>query len=249
MSHERTELEWKYEPSDFFEAPYQCASADFSLVMSEGRALVTLSVPVDPVPEELEKRVKLAVDGVLLVRQVQVHRRYTLVGPNTYQYSAAGKSIAVRPDTAHLLITAGHVDFVMTDPSGKIVRDTRAERIAEHTAFIDSLAPKVPKSFLLRSLLEMYSRAVSDPKKELVHLYDVRDALSKYYGKKELAIKALHIIEGEWNRFGKLANDEPIRQGRHAGKHHQNLRNATEVELADARNLVKKWITSFAETV
>lgn len=95
----------------------------------------------------------------------------------------------------------------------------------------------------------MYSRAVADPKKELVHLYDVRDALSQHYRNGKSARKVLSISRDDWARLGYLANNAPIRQGRHAGEHHENLRNATDAELAEARNVVKQWITAFAYTV
>ena len=41
---------------------------------------------------------------------------------------------------------------------------------------------------------------------------------------------------------------EPILQGRHRG-HHENLRPATQEELAEVRRVVRRWIETFAEQV
>jgi hypothetical protein len=37
MNQDRTELEWNYEPTDFFEAPYQYAEIDFELEIDSGK--------------------------------------------------------------------------------------------------------------------------------------------------------------------------------------------------------------------
>lgn len=47
MERDRTELEWKYEPRDFFEAPYQYAESDFELRIESGRAIAILTTPAD----------------------------------------------------------------------------------------------------------------------------------------------------------------------------------------------------------
>lgn len=47
MDPDRTELEWKYEPRDFFEAPYEYAESDFELRIDSGRAIAILIMPVD----------------------------------------------------------------------------------------------------------------------------------------------------------------------------------------------------------
>jgi hypothetical protein len=61
--------------------------------------------------------------------------------------------------------------------------------------------------------LTSYASAVSDPRNELVHLYDVRDALSTHFRGEQNARAALNIPQSEWRRLGVLANVEPIEQG------------------------------------
>ncbi len=75
---------------------------------------------------------------------------------------------------------------------------------------LDLLAPKVAHSPSLRSVVASYSRSISDPSNELVHLYEVRDALKKHYGGEDAARVALNITEADWKRLGVLANVEPL---------------------------------------
>ena len=140
-------------------------------------------------------------------------------------------------------------DIMLLDSIGKAVRDTKAERIAEDTALLNLIAPKMAHSETLRAMANSYSQAVTDSSNELVHLYEVRDALSKYYGGEHKARDVLNISEAEWDRLGRLANVEPLLQGRHRGKHPASLRPATAAELAEARDVAKRWIIAFARAV
>jgi len=144
---------------------------------------------------------------------------------------------------------SGQVDFLLKDAEGNVVRDSKAERIAEHISLLDELAPKVPHSATLRSLLESYSQSIDDPNNELVHLYEVRDALSHHYGNEQAARNALAISKTEWQRLGILANVEPLKEGRHRGKHSHVKRQATSSELDEARSFVCRWIIAFGQTI
>jgi hypothetical protein len=249
VTPERTEIEWMYEPRDLFEAPYWHSEAEFELLVDGGRALAALNTPTASVPEGLEQRVKVTLDCIFLVRQLQLHRKYTLHGPRTYQHSDGRKNVSIRVGSAAVLVLGGQADVVVKDAAGNVVHDSRAERISRHKALLDSVTPKVGRSPALRSLLESYSRSVSDPDDELVHLYEIRDRLSAHYGGEQFARNALRITKNDWQRLGVLANVEPLAQGRHRGKHRGKQRTATEAELREVRDLVRSWILSFAGTI
>jgi hypothetical protein len=53
----KTELEWPYKPTDFFEAPYHCKTDEYTLVADAGVVLVTLSTPSDPIDAGLQDRI------------------------------------------------------------------------------------------------------------------------------------------------------------------------------------------------
>jgi hypothetical protein len=170
VTHERTVLEWIYDPADLFEAPYQHTGVDFDLLVDAGRAVVTLRVPQDPVSPDVEARVSAAIERVFLVRQLQMRRKYSLDGPMIYQHVENRMSTAFRVRSTAIVFTAGHADFITTDAAENIVRDTRAERIAAHHSDLDSLVPKLGRSITLRSMCESYARSITDPNNALVHL-------------------------------------------------------------------------------
>ena len=249
MTPERTELEWTYEPTNYFEAPYRHSAIEYGLLVEDGHVLATLTTPTAPVSDHLEQRVKAMIDGIFLVRQLQTHRGYTLQGPRTYQHSAGRKDVSIRLGGVAALALAGQLDVVVRNAAGEITLDSRSDRIEADKALLDGIAPKVVHSQLLRSLLDSYSRSIADLDNELVHLYEVRDSLSTHFGGEQQARDTLQIAKAEWQRLGVLANVEPLAQGRHRGKHPGNKRIATTAELEDARALVRGWILSFASTI
>jgi hypothetical protein len=246
VTPERTELEWTYQPTDFFETPYRHADSKYHLLVDGGKAIATLGVAQDPVMPQLEERIQTFLTTVFIVRQLQVHRRYDLRGPVVYQHAADRKNVAIRVECAAVLTVADQVDIVVRDAAGNIVRDTKTERIAQHTAILDSVAAKATQSPTLQSLLASFTRSVTDPENELVHVYEIRDALSQHYGSEQTAQEALDISKTEWKRIGSLANVEPLEQGRHRGKHPSGRRLASVAELEEAREIVRRWILAFA---
>lgn len=79
----------------------------------------------------------------------------------------------------------------------------------------------------------------------MVHLYEIRDSLSDRFGGGKRVEQELGISAAEWSDFGKLANNEPVREGRHRGKDLGILRNATIDELARARKFAKNLILKY----
>lgn len=71
---------------------------------------------------------------------------------------------------------------------------------------------------LVGSLLNSYEAAINDPANELIHLYEIRDALVAKFGKEKAAKQTLGINKDQWDIIGRVANSEPLRQGRHRGK-------------------------------
>ena len=249
MTGDRTELEWTYEPADFFEAPYRHTERDFELKIESGKAVATLGVTTDPLPSHLEASVRSFIKSVFLVRQLQLHRNYKLEGPKIVRYSSGRENVTLEVQSAFHALTSGRVDITIHDAAGNLIRDSKVERIAEETSLLDLLALKLQHSSTLQSLFDSYSRSVADPSDEFTHLYEIRDALSTYYGNKRRTLRALAIPESDWNRFGFLTNAARLEQSRHRGNHPMGRRQATDDELNEARTLARQWIIAFARTV
>jgi hypothetical protein len=245
-----TDLEWSYEPTDFFEAPSTFTVDTGTLTIDSGKVSLHLNAPDHPVAAEIRERAISQVTAVFDARRLLLHRAYVIRGPDeTHRDECGNRHISIQLEGAQLKLNGGSVDFTVTNAAGKVVSDSKADRITTQHEFVAKLAPKVAKSRLLRSLLRSYGVAVSDPGDELVHLYEMRDALSSHFGNEESARQALGITKPEWQQLGKLANAEPLREGRHRGRHIQGTRPATHEELEAARTAAKLLVIRFAATV
>ncbi len=243
---EKTVLEWTYQPTTYFEAPYSYSTSDYTIAVADGKVTVTLIAPQNPVKTDLLRVVEGQVGTIFAGRQLQTHQLYKLAGPATYQHHANGrKDVAVLLGVGKMVTAGLDCDIAITGASGEIIQDTRAERIAEDARFLDSVAQK-GQDPLLQSLLSSHSAAVNDPANELVHLYEIRDALAKHFGSEPAARTQLKIPKLQWQRLGFLAAAAPLKQGRHRGAHLGNLRDATQQELGEARRIVRGWIEKYA---
>ena len=251
MTPSKTTLEYEYEPVDLFEDTYSTARQDFTVSLANGVATVTLTTPSDPVPELVEEAARSAVIGLLRLRQFQDRRRFDVKEPKTvHEYSDGRRNTAIGVGVGALIVTGFPAEFIITDPAGNVVRDSRAERIAEETRRLESLGPKLARSPLLSALVESFTASIDDPENELVHLYEILDAVATAFGSQTRARDALGITKAEWSELGRLANNEPLLEGRHRGEHRESgLRGATREELSTARTIALRVIDAVAGTV
>lgn len=126
------------------------------------------------------------------------------------------------------------------------VHDTRKTRIEKQTE-IDLRAADLSHEYpVVCRILESYERAVADPGDELVHLYEVWEAITGELGGEGVALKTLGLSKSNKNNLTMLANNAPVQEGRHRGAHHtKQLRAAMEEELGKARGFVRTLIDRY----
>jgi hypothetical protein len=239
----KTTIEWTYSPEGFFEAPVTVHTDDGSVTLSMGKATAELARPAQPVADEVLERLRIRVAAALLSRQLLIHTEFELLPGHaiTQEDDRGGRAIVTNVLAADAFLVGERPDVVITRPDGTVVTDTRAERIATEAAFVDRVQGAAVRSPFVMQLLQSYGRAVADPEDEFVHLYEVRDAISKHYGDALQAQAALGLTEAQWDVLGVLANVEPVEQGRHRGKH-EARRGATAAELTKARATARAFI-------
>jgi hypothetical protein len=91
--------------------------------------------------------------------------------------------------------------------------------------------------------------ALHDRVDDQAHLYEIRDALRVKFGNEHAVRAKLGITCSELAEFRRIANNEPLRQGRHRGKNAGKLRDATEDELQEARRVARKMIEAYLKTL
>ena len=247
---EKTDLVWNYSPSAFFEDRTVITFPEGELVAHSGSATYTTALAADPVSDAARALIAQQVAAVFAARRLLAGTPFTLDGPSIIQHQpGGGRSITLSIAGVVVKSSVGHVDLVVRNSTGSITRDTKAERMTSEGAFVGELAPKLLRSDVLRRMVASYGRAIEDSANELVNLYEVRDAVSAHLGGEHAARGILGIARADWQTLGRLANDEPLREGRHRGRQAGELRNATSVELDEARRIARLIIDAFAATV
>lgn len=137
------------------------------------------------------------------------------------------------------------MQFLGSLKDGKVISDSKQDRINQKKKIVDLVAKHRSTDPLLDGLLRSYHAAVCDANNELVHLYKIRDALSERFGGEAAMRDKLGISSTQWSRMGQLCNSQPLRQGRHRGKTGGMLRDASEGELAEVRGIARSMIESY----
>jgi hypothetical protein len=178
--------------------------------------------------------------------QLLSHRAYELSRSTmTRVHSDGRKDVFLEAEPARIVVTGHPVDFQIRDKDGNIVADSKLDRVEKKRSLADLVSTYRARDGTLASLLRSHDAAVRDPNNELVHFYEIREALSVKFGGDKEARSALGIASSDWSRFGLLCNNEPLRQGRHRGKTGAALRDATDSELTEARGLARGMIEAY----
>ena len=191
MSITKTILYWQYKPVNFFEVPFQYSDNQYILNMQNGNAESILSTPHEMVPEKVQKDIENKVLSFFNARMLLKHKPYELGSLNIRQHHSDGNiaTLATISGKASIVkLENGKIDFLLTDSSAQVILDTKAERVAKEESLIKVIASSTGKHPLINKLITSYKTAVSDPSDELVHLYEIIDALKKHFTSKANAI-------------------------------------------------------------
>lgn len=241
------QLEWKYTPESYLEEPIRIKDEGFELSISDGVAFAKMDPSFQSQNPEINEYLTRLIESRLQAVQIMSHRDFTLSKPSRTDLRKDGtKNIFLEVEPIVMKVSIGPLDLVVRDKDGNIVSDTKQERLDKQNWFSETVAKYRGVDGTLDQMLKSYQKAVKDPKNELVHLYEIRDALSARFGKKKNAMKHIGISNKEWDIIGDLANNQPLEEGRHRGKAAGILRPAENHELEMARksaaNLVEKYL-------
>jgi hypothetical protein len=243
--HVKTEFAYSYQPVDFFDGAATITLPNGVLSIENGEGVFTLAES-RRVDHEHAQSATADIRAVFQVRQALTRRVFVLTGPRVTHHRDDGlRDYVLLVETGRFELRGYPIDLRITDAAGNVVRDTKADRLAHDTAFLQAIAAKIPSSPVLRRMFESYGRSAEDPANELVHLYEIRDAASSHYGTEAAARHALGISKNDWSQMGRLANDGPLREGRHRGRQSGRLRNARQAELDSVRLIARRIIVAF----
>jgi len=241
------QLEWKYKPESYFEEPIHIKDEGFEVSISNGIAFAKIDPSFQSKNPEIKEYLTRCIESRLQAVQIMSHRDFTLSKPSRSDLRDDGtKNIFLEVEPIVMKVSLRTVDLMVRDKDGNIASDTKQERLDKQKWFSGAVAKYRGVDGTLDRMLKSYQVAVKDPNNELVHLYEIRDALSSRFGNKKNAMKHLSISNKEWDIIGNLANLQPLEEGRHRGKAAGRLRPAENHELEKARksvsNMVEKYL-------
>ena len=244
---EEVQLEWKYTPEKYFEEPICFKDEGFKLSISDGIALARIDPYFYSKNKGIKEQLTNLIENRLHARQIMFHEKFTLSKASRSDLRKDGaKNVFVELDSLVMSSSIGSVDIIVQDKEGNIVSNTKQDRMDKQNWFADTIDKYRSIDPTLDQMLRSYHQSVHDPADELVHLYEIRDALSSRFGNTDKALKNLRITKKEWDIIGDLANAQPFEEGRHRGKSAGLLRPAGDHELniarECARNLVEKYL-------
>jgi hypothetical protein len=239
-------LEWTFTPTDYFEESVNLESPDYTVTVDNGKIEARISAEVFEMKPTLKDTLHEKLNDLFLGVQLVEHRPYKLSKASMCRLHPDGrKDITVFPEPGLFALASGTADIIMKDKNGNVIVDSKRDRIRKKRE-LATLAKKYRGIDLTAaSLLGSYKMALDEPNNELVHLYEIRDALSKRFRGAAAACNALDIPLEKWSRLGTLANFEPLKEGRHRGKNPGALRGATNSELEEGRNIATSFVEAY----
>lgn len=239
-------LEWQFSPPDFFEESITISRDDYTMVIDKGK--VEARIAADTYDGNTSMRTVLheALEARFLAVQLLTRKPYQLSKSKMTHVDQDGrKHFFFEPEAGHIRSTGCPIDTQYKDKDGKVISDSRQDRIEKEKRFADLISKYSTRDFVLVCLLKSYNASVHDPDNELVHLYEIREALSNSFGGEGATRSTLGVSSSDWSRLGHLCCNEPLRQGRHRGKFTGTLRDATDGELAEARGITRVMIEAY----
>lgn len=239
-------LEWSFTPADYFEQPLRIEREDYLMTVEDGQARTIIEAERFDSDPAMREKLHAELNDRFLAVQLITHKPFELSGPAVVRVHPDGRrNFSLEAHSVVLVASMGTMDITVADPDGNVLVDSRRDRLERKKTLAELVAEFRPRNPLLAKLLESHSAAVRDPNNELVHLYEIREALTRHFGGEKPARATLGVSSSTWSLFGQICNDMPLRQGRHRGKVLGPLRDATHAELSEARKIAQKLIESY----
>jgi hypothetical protein len=238
-------IEWSFEPADYFEEEVVVESDEYNLRIDDGHAQVTLDPKFVDEVDKLMETFSADLESRFLAVQLMTHEPFHLSKASRYDVKDDGTKHHYVKASITAKSSTGTVDLILLDADSNVVSDTKQDRIRKKRQFSEMAAKYGGLDKVLQQMLRSYGAAVSDPDNEFVHLYEIRDTAKKKFGNDSKTKAALNITKAEWNDFGRITCDEPLRQGRHRGQNIGSLRDATPQELERVRKIAAKIIENY----
>ena len=164
---------------EYFEEPINISHRGYTMTAANGRVEASINAAVfDSDPAAL-RSLNDAVEARFLGVQLLTHTPFKLSGPavtrvrldGSREVALTGQDMISLTDSVDIQIVSG----------GKVIADSRQARVEQKRDLAERVGTYSATDDLLRRLLRSYDAAVRDPENELLHLYEIREALAGNY--------------------------------------------------------------------
>lgn len=163
----RWSLQWSFSPVDYLENQVLPDLSLGRLEVSNGSITLAIFHRQSVFDEELRLRLHRELDDLLQAISILTHRPYRLRQLNACKASEDGQE--------EVFIFSEELTVAVSLSAGRFFTEEQHEK---ERVFLMGVQ-RHNSDPLLRSLIESYGRAIKDPRNELIHLYEIRDALSR----------------------------------------------------------------------
>lgn len=170
-------LEWKFSPPDYFEAPIEILQDDYTMIIADGKAEAKIDSAIYEATPSIRDALHDELNARFQAGMLFIHREYHLSSSMICIHPDGRKDYFMKCATGHFEVTGRTIDFQKCDKDGNIVVDSKRDRIDGINRLGDLVSRHLANDDVLKSMLNSYDAAVRDPNNELVHLYEIRDAL------------------------------------------------------------------------
>ncbi|CAH1745214.1 putative ferric uptake regulation protein [Thauera humireducens] len=237
---------WAFSPPDSFEQEFSLEIDGQVLHVGVGSARVEIESNAFEADPAVVNRIHDVLKDYLVAAELVTGSSTRLSRPERETLREDGKRVVYAEMMSLGRVTSfGRPDLVERDFAGNLVRDTRQERVDCIKSLGERIAAQVQEDGTFRKLIASYRAAMRDPSDELVHLYEIADALKSRFGRPREVQGRVAIHPEEWGRFEMLCNRSELRQSRHRGLAGSVLRDATCDELHQVRSLARKMIEGY----
>jgi hypothetical protein len=238
---------WVYTPIDYFDLEREVEIMGCKVVIQAGKVEARVDALTHDVNLEFEREFHSRVRAYFLVAQLAAPKLFDLSDATPVRIDTDGRRhYVLRAATGHLKLGFGPVDYVYTRADGTVV-DSKAERRAKEARMANLISNHAPRNSALATMLEHHGEALRNQEHELIHLYKIRDTLIHTFPGKDVARRKLKLSKTMWERFGEICCDKTLRQGRHGGSGDTPMRDASDAELKEVRDIARAMLVAFVE--
>jgi hypothetical protein len=251
-----TTLKGSYTPKDYLDNPVHISTQNLTLDISNGQIDASLKYYTDtPRAEmwEIEMVISRKINN--LFRFVRITKR------KPFSFNIYTVQMRLADGTIYRIIKSEPTNAILTTtPAAPITPEEATKRAQAEQERVTQAIKYTKNDVTLEFMINSYIAAADDPENELIHLYDVMDALREKFevqsrnpitsrhDTNNTVINKLQITgkrDQTWNRLENLAFEK--QQGRHKGRHHTNPQNATSEELDEARVITRFLISKYID--